>query len=228
MNRRQSVAVIAALTGAFIKSEIANVARVARAAGMAAAWRWRQKGCRMQEVSVDAAAAVAAMQSYKFMKVNGQASGAVMDKLTDAYRLKDGRWIYLHCNFPNLAEKNCFVLGAQMTPESIREHVAQWDGGRLEEALFAAGGRGALVRSPQEWRALPQGVAAAAEPALEIVRIGDAPAQPLPRGNRPLSGVRVLHISRPGLADSGVLDFDTGWASCRPIWICLMPRRCGN
>ncbi|HSH88925.1 MAG TPA: CoA transferase, partial [Ramlibacter sp.] len=142
-----------------IKAAETGAAAIA-ASGMAAAWLWFLKRDQRQQVRVDAAAAAAAMQSYKFMKVDGRPPGAVMDPLTKAYQLKDGRWIYLHCNFPNLAAKNCAAIGAEPTPESIAMHIAQWDGLALEEAIFAAGGVGALVRSEEEWRATPQGRAA--------------------------------------------------------------------
>jgi crotonobetainyl-CoA:carnitine CoA-transferase CaiB-like acyl-CoA transferase len=207
------------------------------AAGMAAAWLWQQATGERQEVGVDATAAAAAMQSYKFMKLDGQPPGPVMDRMTGYYRVKDGRWVYLHCNFPNLALKNCEVLGAQPTPESLALCAADWNGAALEEAIALAGGCGALVRSEEEWRTHPQGLAAAVEPPLEILRIGDAPPEPLPAhlsaALRPLAGVRVLdmtrvlagptcgktlaehgaevlRISAPHLPDSGVLDLDTG------------------
>src|SRR4051812_27656156 len=61
-------------------------AAVIAASGMAAAWLWFLKRDQRQQVSVDAVAATAAMQSYKFMKVDGQPPGAVMDVLTNPYQ----------------------------------------------------------------------------------------------------------------------------------------------
>ena len=41
-----------------------------------------------------------------------------------------------------------------------------------------------------------QGQAVAALPLFEIERIGDSAPEPLPPGERPLSGIRVLDLSR--------------------------------
>ena len=203
------------------------------AVGMGAAWLWEQAGHERQSVTVDVTAAAAAMQSFKFLRVDGRPPGQVMDELTGFYRVKDGRWFYLHCNFANLAAKNCQVLGARPSKLSLAARAAGWDGGILEEAIAAAGGCGAMVRSEKEWRSHPQGIAAVAGPPLEILRIGDAPPEPLPASGRPLGGVRVLDLTRvlagptcakalaehgadvlrvscADLPDSGILDVDTG------------------
>ena len=55
---------------------------------------------------------------------------------------------------------------------------------------------GAYARTAAEWDAHPQQQATAAAGPVEIVRIGDAPPQPLPKGPRPLSAVRMLDLTQ--------------------------------
>src|SRR5947208_3312755 len=61
---------------------------------------------------------------------------------------------------------------------------------------FRIGGAGGMVRTQAEWAVHPQGIAVASLPLMEILRIGDAPPEKLPLGNRPLSGIRVLDLTR--------------------------------
>jgi crotonobetainyl-CoA:carnitine CoA-transferase CaiB-like acyl-CoA transferase len=82
------------------------------------------------------------------------------------------------------------------TREAVRQAVAQWDALELEEAIIAAKGAGGMVRSMQEWAQHPQAAAIASLPLMEVVKIGDSPPEPLPSGDRPLSGVRVLDLTR--------------------------------
>src|SRR5438477_11130070 len=79
---------------------------------------------------------------------------------------------------------------------SVRQAVAGRYALELEVALIAAGGAGGMVRSMAEWAQHPQAAAIASLPLLEIVKIGDAPPQKLPEGDRPLSGIRVLDLTR--------------------------------
>jgi crotonobetainyl-CoA:carnitine CoA-transferase CaiB-like acyl-CoA transferase len=53
-----------------------------------------------------------------------------------------------------------------------------------------------MMRSPEEWGAHPQARALATLPVFEIERIGDAAPRALAPGTRPLSGIRVLDLTR--------------------------------
>ncbi|MBV7482200.1 CoA transferase [Bordetella sp. BOR01] len=203
------------------------------AAAIAADRLWTLRTGRRQAISVPARAAAVALRSNHYLKIDGSTPPRPTDKVTGFYPVRDGRWIYLHCNFPNLRDRNLGVLRAAANPAAVAAAVAQWDGIALEEAVAASGGCAAFVRSEDEWAATPQAAAVAAEPLLTIERIGDAPAEPLPPGDRPLSGLRaldltrvlagptcartlaehgadVMRVSREGLPDSGLFDLDTG------------------
>jgi hypothetical protein len=71
-----------------------------------------------------------------------------------------------------------------------------WQGEAFETAAANAGLVVTMTRSLAEWDAHDQGRAVAGLPVLSIERIGDAPPQPLPPGNGPLAGVRVLDLTR--------------------------------
>ena len=63
------------------------------------------------------------------------------------YPAKNGRWSYVHCNFPNHREAALKVLGVPEDREAVRKAVAQWDAQELEEAIIAAKGAGGMVRT---------------------------------------------------------------------------------
>jgi hypothetical protein len=72
----------------------------------------------------------------------------------------------------------------------------QWDGEAFETAAYAGGCVVALMRSQEEWLALPHAKALAELPLVSIEKIGEAAPKPWPRGDRPLAGLRVLDLSR--------------------------------
>ena len=61
---------------------------------------------------------------------------------------------------------------------------------------MAAGLVVTATRSFEEWDAHPQGRAVAELPPFSIEKIGEAPPEPLPSGDRPLSGIKVLDLTR--------------------------------
>jgi crotonobetainyl-CoA:carnitine CoA-transferase CaiB-like acyl-CoA transferase len=166
------------------------------ATGIAAADLWRLRGGGEQEIAVDLRHATASLRSGTYMKLGDGPLAAERHSIMGVYPAKGGRWSYLHCNFPNHRAAALSVLGVEEDRAAVARAVARWDALELEEAIIAAGGAGGMVRSASEWAAHPQAAAIAALPLMEVIRIGDAPAEPLPDGDRPLSGIRVLDLTR--------------------------------
>jgi len=166
------------------------------ATGLAAADLWEIRSGRRQNVSIDFRHASASLRSGHYMKLgDGQVSHA-RNSIMGVYPTKDGRWSYLHCNFPNHRAAALGVLGVAEDREAVARAVLNWNAADLEEAIIAAKGAGGMVRTHEEWARHPQSAAIAALPLMEIVRIGDSPPEAMPPGNRPLSGIRVLDLTR--------------------------------
>ncbi len=166
------------------------------AVGLAAADLWELRTGRQQEVAVNARQATASLRSGKYMHLDGAHVSTERNAVMGVYPAKNGRWSYLHCNFPNHRAAALSVLGVPEDREAVRKAVAQWDALELEEAIIAAKGAGGMVRTMDEWAKHPQAAAIASLPLLEIIKIADSPPEPLPEGKRPLSGIRVLDLTR--------------------------------
>jgi crotonobetainyl-CoA:carnitine CoA-transferase CaiB-like acyl-CoA transferase len=166
------------------------------ATALAAAELWRLRTGRSQSVAVDVRAAIAAFRSERYLRVNGELPPEVRGTVFGFYRAGDGRWIQLHGAMPHHREGIVKLLGCDETREAAAAAVEKWNAGELEEALGAQGLPVGMVRSRAEWQAHAQGLAVASLPLFEITRIGDAPQEPTTQGPRPLSGLRVLDLTR--------------------------------
>ena len=164
--------------------------------GLAASELWALRTGRRQQVAVDTRRATASLRSGQYLKIDGVALSTERHSIMGVYPARNGRFSYLHCNFPNHRAAALEVLGVPEDREAVRRAVAGWDALALEEAIIAARGAGGMVRTREEWARHPQGAAVASLPLMEIVRIGDGAPEPLPGGDRPLAGVRVLDLTR--------------------------------
>jgi crotonobetainyl-CoA:carnitine CoA-transferase CaiB-like acyl-CoA transferase len=166
------------------------------AVGLAASDLWKLRAGRSQNISVDTRHATASLRSGHYIRIDGENVSPAANAVMGMYPAKNGRWSYLHCNFPHHRAIALKILGVPEDRDAVTRAVAQWDALELEEAIIAGGGAGGMVRSMDEWAQHPQGKAVAKLPLMEIIKIGDSPAEPLPKGDRPLSGIRVLDLTR--------------------------------
>lgn len=120
----------------------------------------------------------------------------VWDAIAGDYAAADG-WIKLHTNAPHHRAAALKVLDCAAEREAVAAAVARREAVALEEAIVAAGGCAAAMRTTADWLASDMGRAIAAEPLIDWRDEGAAAG--LDRAvdpARPLAGVRVLDVTR--------------------------------
>ena len=166
------------------------------ATGLAAAEIGRLRGAPAQTVSVDMLHAAIECRSERYLRVDDKPPPPAWDAIAGVYKTGDGRFVRLHTNFPHHRDNICKLLNCVAEREAVQAALLKWKGEAFETAAYDGGCVVSLMRSREEWLAHPQAKALAALPVITIERIGEAAPRGWPEGERPLSGVRVLDLSR--------------------------------
>ncbi len=183
-----------------------TVAAVLAASGVAANDLWEARTGRRQRIGITVPHAAASLHVVNYTQQRDpdgtyrpppmSDSMRHMFTITQPWPTADGRWFLPHFNLPHLERRVLGVLGCDSTPDGVRTAVRSWNAEELETAIAGARACGGMVRTRQEWLAHPQGAFLATRPVVEITKIADGPPEPLPAGDRPLSGIRVLDLTR--------------------------------
>jgi hypothetical protein len=180
------------------------------AVGVAVSDIWELKTGRRQKVTIDARLTAAGLRSSGYIQRPGpdgvfrnvvNEEHEAMRRITQPWPTRDGRWFLPHFGLPNLKAKVLNVLRCDPNPSAVAKAVSGWNALDLEAAIDEACACGAMVRTNTEWLAHPHGQTLLKKPVVEIIKLGDSdpeplPNKPLPNGPRPLSGIRVLDLTR--------------------------------
>ena len=185
------------LPSTFQIGDIASATIAAQALAAARLWHMRTgRQSPRQQISVDLRHSMAMFRADRYLTIDNQAPPDDGPSLFGFYQTGDGQWVQLHTNFPHHSAGVLAVLQCGGQRDEVAAAIRNWNADALETRLADAGMCASMIRSPEAWQAHPQAAAIATLPLFEIIRIGDAPPQPMSAAARPLSGVRVLDLSR--------------------------------
>src|SRR3954467_11473493 len=131
------------------------------AAGLAAAEIWKLRSGQLQDVAVDMRHAVVECRSERYLRVDGKPPGPAWDAIAGIYKTRDNRFVRLPPNLPHQREAVCKVLNCKAERDEVQAALMRWDGEAFETAAYAGGCVVALMRSHEQWSALPHAKALA-------------------------------------------------------------------
>lgn len=138
--------------------------------------------------------ASAAFRCEHYLQLQGWKHAALWDPIAGDYETADG-WIRLHTNYGYHRAAALRALQCEGDRKTVAAEVKRWKKDELEAAIVAQNGCAAALRTRNEWRAHPQGLALQNEPLVS--RQGTARSLAERRkAEAPLSGVRVLDLTR--------------------------------
>lgn len=118
------------------------------------------------------------------------------DAIAGDYRTRDG-WIKLHTNAPHHKISALEVLQCEAERASVASAVEAWSTEVLEQAIVTAGGCAAGLKTEEQWNTHAQGLSVASEPLIiwnDAAEAATISWKPTP--DRPLSGIKVLDLTR--------------------------------
>ena len=148
-------------------------------------------------VRVDGARVTTASQSERHFQLNGEIP-EVWAPYSGFWQVADG-WVRTHGNYPHHAERLAHLLGiaSDSSKDQIAAAIARWSAIDLEDEAAASGAIAGAVRTSADWAQHPHGQATSRLPLVEwLVTDGAAPRPWAPTSERPLSGVRILDLTR--------------------------------
>ncbi|MCH9816574.1 MAG: CoA transferase [Actinomycetia bacterium] len=107
---------------------------------------------------------------------------------------RDGRFMIMCPIYPSQERKILRLLNCGPDESQLRAAIIKRDALEMEAAAEASQLPLQMIRTLAEWDASEQGQISNATPLISIKKIGESDPIPLPQGQRPLSGLRVLSM----------------------------------
>jgi len=167
--------------------------------GLAASEIDRLRSGREQTVSVDMLHAALEFRSERLLRIDGGDAPELWDPIAGIYQCGDGRWMRIHTNFEHHRDGVLRILGCANDRAAVAAALKTWKAEDFETEATANRMVVAMMRTAQEWAAHPHAAVLARQPVISIEKIGDTGPTPLPpaaAGDRPLSGLKVLDLTR--------------------------------
>ena len=165
-------------------------------AAMAANEIWHQRTGKRQKIKCDMGHAAIEFRSERYQRINGKPPPNLWDKIAGTYQTGDGRWVRLHTNFAHHRDGILDLLDCENNRDAVNEALSNWKGQQFEDAIAECGLVATMMRTREEWNAHPQAKALDKQPLISLDRIGDCSSRILAKTDRPLSGIRVLDLTR--------------------------------